>query len=671
MNIRSYTMFLLAILIGLGSIALSSCSKTDVSTKPTDSVPKSLFETGKQFFFDGEYIDAYSTFSDALRQATGRKETDTISQCLYYLGASSVYLDDYDQGLEYFNRFLSYPEPIIQENQKGDVYGRIATIYEKKGEYEQSFTYHLKALEIVTKVGEIGKIAKVNYQLGSLFFAQEDYQKALEYYKKAEEISVPLDDKRIQFTCLAAIGSTYERMNKPDTSLTYNTQSMEIALESGSKSSLVYAYQNIGSNYLQLGRIEDAKASLLKSLEISDSLKTPWAKMGVLRDLGKLFIQSKEYDKAIKHLKLGADLALEAKSKPKQVEFYENLAQVYETKGEPNVALDYLRKRITLKDEILNEARIEAIQTQQTLQGVKEQENKISLLEKEKKISTLTNWSALVILFFILALLLIYIRKNKKEKRLNQQLEAYNHQIEDQNKQLAEINQELKQFTSVASHDLKSPLRTVASFSNLLQRRYKDQLDEAAQEYLDFIQSGVKRMISMLDDLLSYAKVGKNDIPLKWIDSTEILDEALFNLQENIRVEGAEVKVDKASLPKIKANRTLMVQLFQNLIANAIKFRSSNAPVVMVNCSPNGKTHTFMVKDNGIGIDPEFKDKIFEMFGRINGKTEYEGTGIGLATCKKIVNNHGGEIWVESENGKGSTFYFSIPKETEPVLEKV
>jgi signal transduction histidine kinase len=663
-------MFLLAILIGLGSIAISSCSEADISSKPTESNQKSLFETGRDTFFNGGNLAAYSILLEALRQAQDRKETDTISQCHYYLGASSIYLGDYDGALNHLNQFLSYPKPIVEDEQRGSAYGRIATIYEKKGEYEQSFNYHLKALDIATKIGKIDKIARANYQLGSLFFAQEDYEKALEYYKKAEEISAPLDDKRIQFTCLAAIGSTYERMNEPDTSLVYNTQSMQIALEGGSKSSLVYAYQNIGSNYLQLGRIEEAKVSLLKSLEISDSLKTPWAKMGVLRDLGKLYIQTKEYDTAIKHLQEGAILAQEAKSKPKQVEFYENLALAYETKGEPDPALAYLKKRITLKDEILNEARIDAIQTQQTLREVKEQENKISLLEKDNEINKLTIWLSLGILSFIFMMLIVYIRKNKQEKRLNQQLEAYNHQIEDQNKQLAEINQELKQFTSVASHDLKSPLRTVASFSNLLQRRYKDQLDEAAQEYLDFIQSGVKRMISMLDDLLSYAKVGKKDIPLKWIDSSEILDEALFNLQENIRVEGAEVNIDKTSLPKIKANRTLMVQLFQNLIANAIKFRSSKAPIVTVNCSPNGKTHTFMVKDNGIGIDPEFKDKIFEMFGRINGKTEYEGTGIGLATCKKIVNNHGGEIWVESENGKGSTFYFSIPKEKEPILEK-
>ena len=430
---------------------------------------------------------------------------------------------------------------------------------------------------------------------------------------------------------------------------------------------LAYAHQNTGSTYRKLGRFKEAESSLLQALEINDSINNQIGKLGVLRDLGLLYSELKNYPKALKYLNQGPELAQQSDAKSRRLEFYDALAETYIATGDLGKAVLFLQEKNILKDSIINEETEKSIEALKAAYKEEQRENAIALLEQENKISLLYNYLFIGISIASIAFLIFLYRKNRKEKRLNQELESRNKQIELQNTQLEEINQELKQFTSVASHDLKSPLRTVSSFANLFQRKYKNKIDEEANEYLDFIIGGVKRMVNMLDDLLSYAKVGRKDIPFNRVNTADIVNEALFNLQENIRVEGANIEVEEDSLPEINGNKTLMVQLFQNLIANAIKFRSHEAPKVVVNCSQNGKTHTFMVKDNGIGIDPDYQEKIFEMFGRINGKTEYEGTGIGLATCKKIVNYHGGQIWVKSETGKGSTFYFSVPKILPPI----
>lgn len=224
--------------------------------------------------------------------------------------------------------------------------------------------------------------------------------------------------------------------------------------------------------------------------------------------------------------------------------------------------------------------------------------------------------------------------------------------------QLARSNAELEQFAYVASHDLREPLRTVSSYVQLLQNRYSSKLDEQANEFIDFTVDGVKRMDQLINDLLSYSRVSRQDKQLEWMECAEIEEAVITNLHDIIQKNGAHVTFD--TMPKIKANKLQMVQLFQNLIANAIKFRSEQTPVIHISAKKQRHKWEFAVSDNGIGIDKKYADKIFVIFQRLHSRKAYEGTGIGLAICKKIVEKHGGNIWFESEPGKGTTFYFTI-----------
>jgi light-regulated signal transduction histidine kinase (bacteriophytochrome) len=225
---------------------------------------------------------------------------------------------------------------------------------------------------------------------------------------------------------------------------------------------------------------------------------------------------------------------------------------------------------------------------------------------------------------------------------------------------LARSNAELEQFAYVASHDLQEPLRMVASFTQLLARRYRGKLGQDADEFIGFAVDGATRMRSLLDDLLAYSRVGTRGKPLAPTDMNAVLEDALNNLTNSIAESGAAIT--RESLPTVPGDRVQLVQLFQNLLANAIKFHGNGAPQIHVSAGKQDSQWIFGVRDNGIGIAPEQQERIFMIFQRLHHRSEYPGTGIGLAICKKIVERHGGRIWVESRPQEGATFYFSIPE---------
>jgi len=224
---------------------------------------------------------------------------------------------------------------------------------------------------------------------------------------------------------------------------------------------------------------------------------------------------------------------------------------------------------------------------------------------------------------------------------------------------LARSNAELEQFAYVASHDLQEPLRMVASFSQLLAKRYQGKLDKDADDFIAFAVDGATRMQQLINDLLAYSRVGTRGKPPAPTDLSEVLSNAEANLHEAIKESKAEVTY--SPLPIVDGDQVQLTQLLQNLLANAIKFRSQEPPRIQVSAQAQDGDWLVSVQDNGIGIAKEHQERIFAIFQRLHARDEYPGTGIGLALCKKIVERHGGRIWVESAPGQGTTFYFNLP----------
>jgi light-regulated signal transduction histidine kinase (bacteriophytochrome) len=244
------------------------------------------------------------------------------------------------------------------------------------------------------------------------------------------------------------------------------------------------------------------------------------------------------------------------------------------------------------------------------------------------------------------------IRRALNEKRLRD-----DHKQAQQ--ELARSNQDLEQFAYVASHDLQEPLRMVATYTQLLAERYHGQLDANADKYIQYAVDGALRMQTLVQDLLTFSRVGRQDTDLQSIDCNGVVAMAMKNLQAAISESGAQIVCDP--LPVICGDRSQLQQVFQNLIGNAIKFRGSEPLVIRVSAVQDAKTWVFSVADNGIGISPDHREIIFAIFKRLHTRAEYPGSGIGLSICKKIIERQGGRIWVESSRGRGSTFRFTMP----------
>jgi signal transduction histidine kinase/CBS domain-containing protein len=241
----------------------------------------------------------------------------------------------------------------------------------------------------------------------------------------------------------------------------------------------------------------------------------------------------------------------------------------------------------------------------------------------------------------------------------NEQLQHSNEQLAILNQEFQRSNQELEQFAYVASHDLQEPLRAVAGYTQLLVNEYRDRLDETALEYADFIVDGAKRMQQLIQDLLTYSRVGTRGQEFAPTDCNAVLQQVLQNLQ--VAIADNQATITAEPLPTVNGDRNQLVQLLQNLIGNAIKFHRDEPPHVYITAQKQDNDWLFQIQDNGIGIKPQYLERIFEVFKRLHTRREYPGTGIGLAICKKIATRHGGRIWAKSESGVGTIFYFTIP----------
>ncbi len=246
------------------------------------------------------------------------------------------------------------------------------------------------------------------------------------------------------------------------------------------------------------------------------------------------------------------------------------------------------------------------------------------------------------------------------ERKLEDYRNSLEEKVEKRTEELARSNAELEHFAYIASHDLREPLRMITSFLQLLERRYKDKLDQDANEFIGYAVDGSRRLNDMITDLLEYSKVTSSEPILIPVNLEEVLEDALINLV--IPTEEKNAIIDYDPLPTINGDAKLLTMLFQNLIGNGIKYNDKNPPKIHISTKEENDQYIISVKDNGIGIKPEHLDRIFTIFQRLHAKDEYEGTGIGLAIAQKIVNQHHGEIWAESEPGKGTTFYFTLLK---------
>ncbi|MEL6593948.1 MAG: ATP-binding protein, partial [Bacteroidota bacterium] len=337
-------------------------------------------------------------------------------------------------------------------------------------------------------------------------------------------------------------------------------------------------------------------------------------------------------------------------------------AKGFSALGRKDLAYDNLVRYLALRDSIYGTPVSLDFARAESGIAVSKIEEEIAEIKEAQQLARRQMTIGGIIAGFILLLVLLLMgyQRNRALNRVNKILAQKTEEIYMQNERLASSNEELRQFAHITSHDLREPLRSIGGFSTLLERKYQTILDDRAREYLSFITSGVRRMDSLLADLMNYSVIGILEQKFEPVEIEGIITDIIETLHREKRTQGARINI--RNLPTITADARQMRMLFENLIDNAIKFKGEDTPKVEINCERKGDHYLFSIADNGIGMDEAYQEQIFSLFLRLHNNTsEYEGTGIGLSICRKIVQQHKGKIWIKSQKDLGTTVYFLLP----------
>lgn len=621
-----------------------------------------ISKTGEELYLKGNYEGALVYLSQALQLANQTNNLPKKLSLLTMLGQVSYSVSDYKQALEYYHQALETAKNTSRTVTQAQIYSGLSDAYLALGDYNQSYDYQLKALQIRESTNDEVGIAKSYYGLGSVFFEQQHFEQALHYYQSSLGTWKKLNDAPWILTALTAIGTTYGSMGQSEKALSYDLEALYLANKQNDVTQLPYILHSVGNDYSDLGMYDKALEHFMQALEIEKQAGDLQFEASTLESIGTVYIKGGNYEIALTYLTKALDLAVQIEAKSDIAKINRSIADAYFKLGDTQQAYRYLLQHTVMKDSLLTGEMIDKMQNLQNSYEIEKREKELALLTTQNKVKQLSLYGTLAGAIMLLFLLWQAYGRYKTETKAKELLAEKNAEIEIQNKKLAESNSDLEQFAYVASHDLKEPLRMISSYSSLLNKRYRQVFDETGMEFLHYIADAATRMDNLLTGLLDYSRVNRKFQEFKMINLDDVVKVVTNNLQARIRQTDARVYVGK--LPVIKANYTQMVQLFQNLIGNALKFNNTNFVEVIVDCQLQNGEYVYSVKDNGIGISYEDKERIFHVFQRLHTNAEYEGTGIGLSITKKIVERYGGKIWVESTPGQGSTFFFTLPNAT-------
>lgn len=625
---------------------------------------------GDVFQSQSIYPKAISFYQEAL--AYGRRTTKVkgIIQSLCALSAHYVLEKELDKSFEHITEALDLMTSETEEVLKATVYNQLCEVYIKKQEYTSVLEYSLEALELSRKTGAVENELSALNNIAVFYGAQADWKTAMEYLLealgKSKSINYTLNISQSQIniaTIYASLFNYKEAIKRYQTVLKeydeviddytrviinnnlgniyYHSDDAQKALERFDEAYQLARKMNyremIAHTLAQKGRANAALKKIDEALENAEEAQDLIAELGEINgkqinliNFGNIFFHKKEFDKAIKLTSQGIVTAKRMKDTENEIRGYQILAKIYQELKDFEKALDY---------QLIYSKAQEGFAKEQRSRQIVDMEIQFAIRQKQQEIEQLT-------------------KDNKYQALLLEQSD----QIANQNVQLLQVNEELRQFAYVASHDLKEPLRMIGSYTQLIRRRFNDQVDQDTGAFFDFVSEGVIRMNNLLDALLKYATIGKSELEKEAIDLNDIVDISKINLQMSIEETDTQIRVTHP-LPVVHSVQSLLIQLFQNLLSNAIKFRKvDTAPEIDISFKEETDMYKIYIKDNGIGINPEFQERIFIIFQRLHTRAQYEGTGIGLAVCQKIIQRLGGSITIDSQLGEGATFIFTIPK---------
>ncbi len=654
--------------------AFDYINKTTVFAADASSESKIaiLLQSGEVNIYNNEFSKSLPHLKEALDLSRRQVESTNIILSLCGLSRLAVKQNKFEEALEHVEEAFSIIKKSttnLDAQVQAEVYHQLSQVHLRRQEYTKLHDSCQRTLELCRQTGDVEKEMVATNSLGIYYATKLDQKKAMQQFLAALDISKRIGYRAMTGQYLINIATLYAQLyNFDDASDRYKTllEQYDDILDDNTR---VIVYNNLGNIQLTLERPETAQPHLNNALELARStqykemiahslaqlcrtnilldnyalatqqMEEASSLVEVLGDVngkqinlinkGSILLYQKKYPEAIRLLSQGITAAKRMKDDASERRGYKLLSKLYQEQKDFEQALKF--------QTVYSEAREHFYKEMRNRQGI-DLEIKYAIKEKQQEIERLRT-------------------ENKYKDLLLEQKD----QLARQNTQLIQVNEELRQFAYAASHDLKEPLRMIGSYTQLIYRRHSELLDKESTSYFRFVNEGVGRMNNLLDGLLRYATIGKTEDDTIEVDLNTIVELAVINLR--VSVQESNAVVDAQALPKIQSVKSLWIQLFQNLISNAIKFRKPGIiPQISIGHEYRGNELIISVADNGIGIKSEYSDRIFVIFQRLHSRDAFEGTGIGLAICQKIMKRLDGRIWVESVEGEGATFYCAVPR---------
>ncbi|MEN0003637.1 MAG: ATP-binding protein [Bacteroidota bacterium] len=587
---------------------------------------------------------------------------------LDYMGIAAFVRGDLEQAMVYYEGAETKARALKDSVILAGAIGNMGIVYMRLGRFRKAYEYMLEGSTIVEAIGFQRDYSVSLCNLGTVLQELEQYDEAETYFLRCIEEAEKIDHKTPIYTAYGKLGRIAEGQADSDKALAYYQK----ALEGFSARKEFYGRVNImyylGRFYINQRELGKARVYLDSALVIAQTNNYPEGLLYSLLGKGVLLSQQKQYADAVSHLKqaLAIDLANPRNKNLKQTTL-EELAKTYAAAGNYEQAYRYHILYKAESDSLRikeNLAEVRGLQIEAKVAQINA-ENKLLLAEQKEQVAALQNqrlWLAgafLLLVLIALAAISVYLDYRRKQ--------AYSIELERQvnhrTAQLEASNQQLERFAYIASHDLKEPLRNIAGFVQLIQRKVAQryQHDDDIGEYLDYVLRNSKQMSHLLQDILQFTTAQKQDLTYEVVDTNKLISQ----LEGNLPYPADAAKtyaIDYQNLPQVQTNRAMLLIIFKNLLTNALKYNLSNPIKIKISAEEKDGEAIFSISDNGIGIAPQFHEKIFDLFSRLHNRGKYEGSGLGLPICKKVIEQLGGKIWLTSEEGKGSTFFFSLPQ---------
>ncbi len=567
------------------------------------------------------------------------------------LAIAQLHTGQFNKARSVFQKGLVLANKLRNTNAIVRAYLGLGRLYQQVGISDKALHHFLMALNLAKRNDQTAQIAEAARWLAIAYAQQSNRQAALQNIQLAVKASEQLQDTLGMAAAALGFGKVYQLLNDQSLAIEQFKHSAELLASRPERPDFVRA--NMALATLNLQADQSAKAiQIFKQLIDYQQFINKKELSAIYHHLGNAHFMRSHWRTAEKNYSESLRIC---KKRSFMESYYKNLmalSSLYKKRGAYHKALLYLEEAEKLKVPINQMNKKRRVNQFELKYNMEKGEKDVRELELQQNKIFLLGLASLCGVIFLFMFFIAGLRG-----RSSKMLKKKNDEIRHHHLKLKETNELLRKFAFVTAHDLKEPLRSIGGFINLLQKRYGNQFNEEAQEYMGFVTSGAIRMNNLLEDLLEYSRISTEAPGNEQVAIKEVLEEVLGNLQGQIQKTEARVNFPK-QMPSIHINRLHLTQLFQNLISNALKF-AHQRPLIYIAAHRQDERVTISVGDNGIGIDPSSGDKIFNLFHQLN-KNHYEGTGIGLSIVKNIVDKYNGEIWFESEKDRGTTFYITI-----------